>query len=63
MKDLIEGDTLERNQVRSSIARRLGMDVDGIVHADRDILDLIKRGELKKDPGCGRSTSYSLLIE
>ena len=31
--------------------------------AYRDILDLIKRGALKKDPGGGRSTSYSLLIE
>jgi Fic family protein len=31
--------------------------------AHRDILDLIKRGALKKDPGGGRSTSYSLLTE
>jgi len=31
--------------------------------AYRDILDLIKRGALQKDPGGGRSTSYSLLIE
>ncbi len=29
--------------------------------AHRDILDLIKRGALRKDPGGGRSTSYSLL--
>jgi Fic family protein len=29
--------------------------------AYRDILDLIKRGALKKDPGGGRSTSYSLV--
>lgn len=28
--------------------------------AHRDILDLIERGALKKDPGGGRSTSYSL---
>lgn len=28
--------------------------------AHRDILDLIKRGALQKDPGGGRSTSYSL---
>ena len=27
--------------------------------AYRDILDLVKRGALKKDPGGGRSTSYS----
>ena len=30
--------------------------------AYRDILDLIERGALKKDPGGGRSTSYSLVI-
>lgn len=29
--------------------------------AHRDILDLIERGALQKDPGGGRSTSYSLL--
>lgn len=31
--------------------------------AHRDILDLVARGALKKDPGGGRSTSYSLNIE
>jgi Fic family protein len=31
--------------------------------AYRDILDLVERCALKKDPGGGRSTSYSLLIE
>jgi Fic family protein len=31
--------------------------------AYRDILDLVERGALKKEPGGGRSTSYSLLIE
>ena len=31
--------------------------------AYRDILDLIKRDALKKDPSGGRSTSYSLLIK
>jgi Fic family protein len=30
--------------------------------AYRDILDLIKRGAIKKDPGGGRSTSYSLCV-
>jgi hypothetical protein len=29
--------------------------------AYRDILDLVKRGILRKDPGGGRSTSYSLV--
>jgi Fic family protein len=28
--------------------------------AYRDILDLVERGILRKDPGGGRSTSYSL---
>lgn len=31
--------------------------------AYRDILDLIKRGALRKDPGGGRSTSYSLVVD
>ena len=31
--------------------------------AHRDIKDLIERGALQKDPGGGRSTSYSLVIE
>jgi Fic family protein len=29
--------------------------------AHRDIMDLVERGALKKDPGGGRSTSYSLI--
>lgn len=29
--------------------------------AHRDILDLVRRGALQKDPGAGRSTSYSLV--
>ena len=29
--------------------------------AHRDILDLLERGALKKGPGGGRSTSYSLI--
>lgn len=31
--------------------------------AYRDILDLVERGALRKDPGGGRSTSYSLAVE
>jgi Fic family protein len=31
--------------------------------AYRDILDLLERGALRKDPGGGRSTSYSLPVE
>ena len=30
--------------------------------AYRDILDLVERGALRKDPGGGRSTSYSLVM-
>ena len=33
----IEGELLDRDQVRSSIARRLGMDVAGMVPADRNV--------------------------
>src|SRR3546814_14187846 len=32
----IEGAVLDREQVRSSVARRLGIDVGGLVPADRD---------------------------
>ena len=31
--------------------------------AHRDILDLIERNALVKDPGGGRSTSYSLVVD
>lgn len=33
----IEGETLDREQVRSSIARRLGMDVGGLARVDRHV--------------------------
>jgi Fic family protein len=33
----IEGEALDRDQVRSSIARRLGMDIGGLVEADRHV--------------------------
>jgi Fic family protein len=33
----IEGDTLDASHVRSSIARRLGMDVGGVQAADRHV--------------------------
>ena len=38
----IEGEKLERDQVRSSIARRLGMDVAGLVPADRDVEGVVE---------------------
>src|ERR1035438_6655246 len=33
----IEGETLDRDQVRSSIARRLGIDIGGLTPADRNV--------------------------
>ena len=36
----IEGEVLDRGQVRSSLARRLGMDLAGLVPADRNVDDL-----------------------
>ena len=33
----IEGEILDREQVRSSIARRLGLDISGLVHSERSV--------------------------
>ncbi len=38
----IEGEKLEPDQVRSSIARRLGMDVGGLIPADRDVEGVVE---------------------
>ena len=38
----IEGEKLERDQVRSSIARRLGMDIAGLISADRDVEGVVE---------------------
>ncbi len=38
----IEGETLPYDQVRSSIARRLGMDVGGLVPADRNVEGVVE---------------------
>jgi Fic family protein len=38
----IEGERLDARQVRSSIARRLGMDVAGVVPADRDVEGVVE---------------------
>ena len=38
----IEGERLDSDQVRSSIARRLGMDVGGLVPADRDVEGVVE---------------------
>jgi len=38
----IEGEKLDKEQVRSSIARRLGMDVGGLVPVDRDVEGVVE---------------------
>ena len=38
----IEGEKLDRDQVRSSIARRLGLDIGGLTHADRNVEDVVE---------------------
>lgn len=38
----IEGEVLDRDQVRSSLARGLGMDVAGLVPADRDVEGVVE---------------------
>ena len=38
----IEGEKLEREQVRSSIARRLGMDIGGLTLAERDVEGVVE---------------------
>ena len=38
----IEGEKLDRDQVRSSIARRLGMDVGGLVPVDRNVEGVVE---------------------
>jgi Fic family protein len=38
----IEGEALERDQVRSSIARRLGMDIGGLIPADRNVEGVVE---------------------
>jgi Fic family protein len=38
----IEGEILDRDQVRSSIARRLGLDIDGLAPADRSVEGVVE---------------------
>jgi len=38
----IEGEKLDRDQVRSSIARRLGLDRDGLTAADRHVEGVVE---------------------
>ena len=43
----IEGENLNPEEVRSSNARRLGLDTAGIIPASRDVEDLAKEFEYK----------------
>jgi Fic family protein len=56
----IEGESLDPEQVRSSVARHLYMAKCSTDTALRDIRDLVKHGILTQNPGGGRSTSYRL---
>lgn len=38
----IEGENLDTDQVRSSIARRLGMDISGLIPSDRDVEGVVE---------------------
>ena len=38
----IEGEFLDRDQVRSSLARRLGMDIGGLIPADRNVEGVVE---------------------
>lgn len=38
----IEGEILDRQQVRSSIARRLGLDISGLVHSERNVDGIVE---------------------
>lgn len=38
----IEGESLNKDQVRSSIARRLGMDIGGLIPADRNVEGIVE---------------------
>jgi Fic family protein len=45
----IEGETLDKNQVRSSIARRLGIDIGGLAPTDRNVEGVV---EMMLDATC-----------
>ena len=38
----IEGEVLDRDQVRSSLARRLGLDIGALAPADRDVEGVVE---------------------
>ena len=58
----IEGELLDREQVRSSIARRLGLDISGLVYSERDvdgIVDLMLDATKKYDKELTKERLFS----
>jgi Fic family protein len=58
----IEGETLDREQVRSSIARRLGLDISGLVYSERNvdgIVDLMLDATKNYDKELNKSRLFS----
>lgn len=58
----IEGEELNRNQIRSSIARRLGMDIGGLIHADRHVEGVVEM-MLDATKGFGRPLTEERLCD
>jgi Fic family protein len=58
----IEGETLDRDQVRSSIARRLGLDIGGLTTADRDVEGVVEM-MLDATQGYGRPLTARRLFD
>ena len=58
----IEGETINRDQVRSSIARRLGLDVGGLTSADRDVEGVVEM-MLDATQGYGRPLTARRLFD
>lgn len=58
----IEGEVLDREQVRSSIARRLGLDISGLVYSERNvdgIVDLMLDATTKYDEKLTKERLFS----
>lgn len=58
----IEGENLDVDQVRSSIARRLGMDIAGLIPADRDVEGVVEM-MLDATQGYTRSLTKARLFD
>ncbi len=60
----IEGENLSPEEVRSSIARRLGIDIAGLVPASRDVEGIVETGWLGWFLDCfGRAVSSAETIQ